>query len=348
VNTVIVEPGVVPLEVPVLLIAFNRPGLLSGLINQLRTVRPTRVYLAVDGPRADRPAEAALVAQCIGLAAEIDWDCEVRTRFQSRNLGCGVGASTAISWFFENEEQGIILEDDIRPNVDFFGFCAELLNRYADDTRVFSITGCNYVPREHIDTEGDYRFSRLPHVWGWATWRRSWVQHDLDATNWRSRLSLHDLWMGGGRSAMGTAYWANLFRRVARKEIDTWACQWALAAMASGQLTATPNTNLVENLGFNEEATHTWVTPSGFPPASGMHLPTQPCSVVPDARADEWTRVHQYQATVTGIAGKVMRRVPDRLRMIAGRRVIQPVGMTAVQDPQVEVGNAVDARSAAL
>jgi hypothetical protein len=306
--------GAEPQTVPVLLIAFNRPALLRNLICDLRQIRPSRVYLAFDGPRSDRPEEADLVAECISLVPDIDWVCEVRTLIQSSNLGCGLGVSTAISWFFENEDEGIILEDDIRPHPDFFEFCSELLDRYRDDERVFAITGCNFVPRPHIENRGDYRFSRLPHIWGWATWRRSWIQHELDSANWRSRLSLRDLWIGSGRSLMGSLHWANLFRRLAKRDIDTWDGQLVLAAFVAGQLTATPNDNLVENVGFNESATHTRSEPRNLLPAKGIRLPTAHCEVVADQRADEWSRVHQYGATAAGLSHKTVNRLLSRIR----------------------------------
>ena len=148
----------------VLVIAFNRPDHLGVLLDRLRAVKPPRVYVAVDGARDGRPDEAERVQACRDLVAAIDWPCQVETLFQDRNLGCGLGVSTAISWFFAHEERGIILEDDIIPDPSFFPFCSELLDRYQDDRRVFAISGCNFVPREEMGSHGAYRFSQVPHI----------------------------------------------------------------------------------------------------------------------------------------------------------------------------------------
>jgi hypothetical protein len=292
----------------VLVMGFNRPDLLTVLLDRLREIGPERVYLAVDGPRPDRAGEAERVQACRDLAADIDWGCSLRTLFQERNLGCGRGVSTAISWFFEHEERGIILEDDIIADPTFFAFCSELLDRYEEDLRVFAVSGCNYVPTSaQSHPEEAYRFSQVPHVWGWATWRRSWAQHQLDITGWRSRLPLATLWRRSGHSIAGTAFWAATFRMLARKEIDTWDGQLVLAAMASGQLTAISNTNLVHNVGFGANATHTLVEMDELMPVEPIELPTQPVVVRLDAKADAWTRKNHFGATMTGMAAKAIK-----------------------------------------
>jgi hypothetical protein len=286
----------------ILVMGFNRPRDMAVLLDRLREVQPRRLYIAVDGPRQDRPGEGDRVQATRDLADTIDWDCDVRTRFQERNLGCGLGVSTAISWFFENEERGIILEDDIIPDPSFFPFCSELLDRYQNDARVFAVSGCNYVPRSaqgHPDEA--YRFSQVPHIWGWATWRRSWVQHRLDITDWRSRLPLRQLWKTVGRSIPGTVYWTSTFELLARKQVDTWDGQLVLAAMAAGQLTATSNVNLVRNIGFGESATHTVLDRDELQPIAPMALPTRPVTVVLDEQADAWTRTHHFRATWRGM-----------------------------------------------
>ena len=154
---------------PILLLAFNRPDYLAGLIERLREVQPTRIFIAIDGPREDRPEEASKVQACRDLVGTIDWPCEITTLFQESNLGCGLGVSTAITWFFDNVERGIILEDDLEPDPSFFGYCSELLDRYEQDPRVFAISGCNYVPSaDQGFPDQSYRFSQVAHIWGWA------------------------------------------------------------------------------------------------------------------------------------------------------------------------------------
>jgi len=287
--------------------AFNRPDLLQVLLDRLRLVAPASIFVAIDGARPTREGEAERVQECRDLVATIDWPCEVRTQFQESNLGCGLGVSTAISWFFEHVERGIILEDDIIPDPSFFPYCTELLDRYEHDQRVFAISGCNFVPVDAQTRPGDaYRFSQVPHIWGWATWRRSWQQHHLDIGGWQRQLPYWKLWARAGRSLPGTVYWASTFQLLARKQVDTWDGQLVLASMLSHQLTATSNVNLVENIGFGETATHTVEDRRELQAIESIALPTMPVDVVLDARADRWTRKHHFRATWRGILNQAL------------------------------------------
>ncbi len=286
---------------PILVIAFNRPDHLSVLIDRLREVRPTKIYLAVDGPREGKEGEAEKIAECQQMVNDIDWECEVTTNFQELNLGCGLGVSTAITWFFENEEHGIILEDDIIPDPSFFSFCEELLARHQNDPQVFAISGCNFVPPEHIETQGAYRFSRVPHIWGWATWRDRWAQYSLDINGWRQELPVIKLWEKSGRSIPAAVYWAGTFGLLARKEVDTWDGQLVYMCMKTGMLTATSNTNLIENIGFNEQATHTVEDRDELQPIIPISFPTIPQQIQLDKKADSWTRKNHFRATWRGM-----------------------------------------------
>lgn len=301
---------------PVLVIAFNRPDHLRVLFERLRAVQPARLYIAVDGARADRPDEGLRVRACRDLVDEIDWNCQVQTLFQVRNLGCGLGVSTAITWFFQHEDRGIILEDDIIPHPSFFGFCAELLDRYETDERVFAISGCNFVPSTYqAHPDQPYRFSQVPHIWGWATWRRSWAQHRLDIAGWRRGFGPARLWARSGRSVPAAVYWAGTFELLARNEVDTWDGQLVLASMKSGQLTATSNVNLIENIGFGELATHTVEDRDELQPIHPMPLPTAPVPVTIDRTADTWTRKNHFRATWRGMLDQA-----DRYRRRRQRR----------------------------
>jgi len=286
----------------VLIMAFNRPDHLRILLMRLREVQPSNIYVSIDGPRTSRPGEADKVLECRRLVASIDWPCEVRTNYQDENLGCGLGVSTAISWFFSQVERGIILEDDIIPHPTFFPYCTELLDRYEHDERVFAISGCNFVPAEALShPQQAYRFSQVPHIWGWATWRRSWQQHQLDIAGWRHQLPPTKLWARSGRSLPASVYWASTFELLARKEVDTWDGQLVLASMVSHQLTATSNVNLIENIGFGETATHTVEDRNELQPVTAMSLPTEPIGVELDHKADRWTRKHHFRATWRGM-----------------------------------------------
>ena len=287
---------------PVLVIAFNRPDHLRTLLSRLREVRPTNFFVAIDGPRVQVDGEVDRVQQCRDLLASIDWECELHTLIREQNLGCGVGVSSAITWFFEHVEQGLILEDDIIPTHSFFPFAATLLKRYRDDDRVFAISGCNFVPPDGLsEPDAPYRFSQVPHIWGWATWRRSWEQHHLDIAGWQKDLPPAALWQRAGRSVSGAVYWASTFELLARKKVDTWDGQLVLASMMANQWTATSNVNLIENIGFGEDATHTVEDRDELQPVSTMNFPIPEVPVRLDVKADAWTRQHHFRASWRGI-----------------------------------------------
>jgi len=308
----------VPVAEPILVMAFNRPDHLEVLLQRLREVKAQRLFIAIDGPREGRPEEVAKVQACRDLIDGIDWTEDVSTLIQDRNLGCGLGVSTAISWFFSNVERGIILEDDIIPVPSFFPYCSALLDRYEHDIRVFAISGCNFVPsNEQSRPELPYRFSQVPHIWGWATWRRSWVKHSLDIAGWRSRLPIPRLLSRVGYSVPSAVYWTSTFELLARKEVDTWDGQLVLAAMVDDQWTATSNVNLIENIGFGEGATHTLEDRKDLQPLGELTLPLSDVPVVHDAKADAWTRRHHFQATWRGMAGQADRYLRARRRRVS-------------------------------
>ena len=163
--------------------------------------------------------------------------------------------SGGITWFFEHEEQGIILEDDCLPHFDFFRFCEQLLSRYASEERVWVITGDNF--QNGIQRgEGSYYFSRFNHVWGWASWRRAWEKADMSMEfwpDWKRNVACKNFWT----DVVAQRYWTRIFNRAYRNEIDTWDYQWTACIWFYGGLTATPNVNLIKNIGFGDDATHT-------------------------------------------------------------------------------------------
>jgi hypothetical protein len=299
---------------PLLLIAFNRPDHFAKLIERLRETQPPRIYVAVDGPRPNHPTDMERVQQTRDLIGTIDWTDDVQTLIQDSNLGCGEGVSTAITWFFDHEERGIILEDDILPRTSFFTFCEEQLDRYENDDRVLAVSGCNFVPPEHLSRPHDsYRFSRVPHIWGWATWRRSWSLHRLDMSDWRDRMSTRDLWEASGHSPGGFVFWRSIFDLMARNQVDTWDMQLVFEGMSRGMLTATSNVNLVDNIGFGETATHTGVRPTYLRTSEEIPLPTSPVLVRVDEKADGWSRKVVFGATSSGLLGQGVRYLRGKI-----------------------------------
>lgn len=303
----------------VLVVAFNRPRFLEQVLERLRTTGQRRLYVAIDGPREGHPTDSVNVQACRELVEAIDWTNDIRTLFRSANLGCGKGVSSAITWFLDDAGRGIILEDDTLPRDSFFPFCSELLDRYQDDPRVLAISGCNFVPPEFQTGEHAYRFSQIPHIWGWATWHRAWQIHDLDISGWRRRMPKGRLWQATGGKLGAYAYWRSIFDLQARQAIDTWDMQLVFHAMANGMLTATSNVNLVDNIGWGAEATHTERRPPYLRQSEEITLPTSPVPVDVDRRADDWSARVVFEASTTGLIAQGARHLARRSRALLSR-----------------------------
>jgi hypothetical protein len=244
-----------PLQTAVLFLVFNRPETTQQVFEAIRQAKPPRLYVAADGPRANREGEAKKASQVREIATAVDWPCEVKTLFRDENLGCKKAVSSGIDWFFENEEQGIILEDDCLPHADFFTFCETLLNLYASDEWVWVVTGDNFQDGQQRG-DGSYYFSRYNHVWGWASWRRAWSKRDMEIQFWPEwKNSLQ--WKAWLPDRVERQFWTKIFDQMHRNEIDTWDYPWTASVWFHGGLTATPNVNLVSNIGFGPDATHT-------------------------------------------------------------------------------------------
>ena len=162
---------------PVLFLIFNRPETTIQVFSAIKKAQPNRLYIAADGPRPEYPDEVNHCKIARTIATNVDWDCEVKTLFRDQNLGCRLAVSQAIDWFFEQEPEGIILEDDCLPNQSFFWFCKELLEKYRNETRIMHIGGTNFQFGKNR-TNYSYYFSRYAHIWGWASWRREWKYYD--------------------------------------------------------------------------------------------------------------------------------------------------------------------------
>ena len=244
---------------------------------KVREARPARLYLAVDGARAGR-GEESRVERVRAFATQVDWPCDVKTLFQTKNLGCKLAVSAAIDWFFEHEIQGIILEDDCVPDASFFPYCDELLDRYSADTSVAQICGSNFVgpPRDGAS----YFASNYADIWGWATWRRAWTARDAHMVRWPEWRDGGGLAKMCGSSPGVVDYWTKVFDACWRGEIDTWDYQWMFSCWHDGLISMQPAEMLIFNIGFGPDATHTGADIPNYVTASGslsfpLHHPTR-------------------------------------------------------------------------
>ena len=239
----------------ILFIVFNRPDVTRQSFDSITKIKPERLYLASDGPRINNDNDQFLCNQVREIISQIDWDCEVKTRFNDVNLGCKIAVSSAIDWFFQNEEMGIIIEDDILASTDFFNFCDEMLDRFKDSNQVGVISGCNFL--NNYDFSKTYFFSKYPNIWGWATWKRVWEKYDLRMGHYENWIKEKNLNQILPNFPFFSFYWKDQLDAVFKNKIDTWDFQFYYMIWYNSYLTVIPKSNLIINMGYNNNATHT-------------------------------------------------------------------------------------------
>lgn len=300
-------------DVPVALVVFNRPEPTAISFDAIARLRPRQLFLISDAARPDRPGEAQQVAECRRIAERVDWDCDLRTIFAETNLGCGRRISSGISEAFESVDRLIVLEDDCAADPSFFTFCDAMLDRYASDDRVMAVSGNNFQ-MGRARGEASYYFSKYPHCWGWATWRRAWQHFDLTIPNWPAFRD------AGGLAHVCDSpdevqYWTEAFDKVHAGRSQSWAFPWMLACWMNSGLTILPAMNLVSNIGFGEQATHTRrQTSLSNLKAESMGPIVHPDWVVRHAQADRFTDRTIFSGTVRRDPFKRIERAIRSLR----------------------------------
>jgi hypothetical protein len=243
-------------DTPVAMFNFNRPHLTRQVFEVVRQVRPKCLLLVADGPRADRPDDARLCAEVRAILDEIDWECTVLRNYSDTNLGSFKRNSSGLNWVFDTVEEAIILEDDCVPSLSFFPYCEELLERYRDDSRIGLISGNNFLPQSSDKQTPSYFFSIYAMTWGWASWRHTWLQVDMNMPYWPDLKDSGEL-----STVLGTSeeeiYWRRIYDQIrSGKRNNAWDYQLMLACIKYRQLTIVPAVNLVANVGYGVDATH--------------------------------------------------------------------------------------------
>lgn len=280
---------------PILFLIFNRPDLTARVFQRIKEIRPKQLFIAADGPRHNRPTEPSLCLQTRDVVATIDWPCEVFHLYRNDNLGCKIAVSSAISWFFDHVESGIILEDDCLPDPSFFTYCAELLNHYKDHSEIAMIGGSQCIPPRLLShIKESYYFSKYPQIWGWATWRRSWQQYDVTLSKWNGSLDT----FSNIKNKRCKRHFSKKFDSVKSGANDTWDYQFVHHCFDSKSLVISPAINLIENIGFDERATHTThaASPQTTPKAYPITFPlSHPIIKSIHSKFDQLTELHVFR-----------------------------------------------------
>ena len=298
-----------PLSTPVLFLIFNRPEITKQVFNAIQQAKPPRLYVAGDGPRSKCTEDEENCKLARSIATNVDWDCEVKTLFRDHNLGCRLAVSQAIYWFFEQEPEGIILEDDCLPSQSFFWFCQEMLEYFRNDKAVGVICGF-YSNELEYKPSASFFFSRYLRVWGWAGWRRSNEGYDSNINlliekqnTWKKDIfSRTDIFL--------KRYWQDMFEEVGSGKIDTWDIQLQYLLWQKKQQVIVSSKNLVQNIGWTQGA-HTLTKDHNHELAtSEINFPlTTPDMTERDTRADQVIEKISYQITIFSFLKKLLRKM---------------------------------------
>ena len=319
------------MDTPLAFIVFNRPEPTRRVFAEIRRARPETLFVISDGPRPAVSTDPERCAAVRAIVEDIDWPCAVHRLYSEANLGCKRRIASGLDAVFQQVEECIILEDDCLPDPSFFPYCAELLARYRADTRIMCVSGSNFQEGQTRGV-GSYYFSLFAHCWGWATWRRAWQMFDVDMPLWPTLrdCGMLDHLLGHRNDVR---FWKHEFDAVYSGQLDTWDYQWMLACWSQSGLTCLPNANLVENLGFGEDATHT--------KGNGLAVPRQtldfplrhPACVMRDEDDIVQTMRHRYEVSPHGRACREVLRFLRKCRgwcrlpsaPVVARRARQPV-----------------------
>lgn len=270
-------------NIPILLLTFNRPRTTKMVFEEIRKAKPKKLFVHVDGPRND--GEKTRVEEVKKIVSGVNWPCDVKFFFRKNNIGIAKGWIEAIDWLFEDVEEGIILEDDALPNQDFFRFCEEMLKKYRNDPRVMHITGCNFQ-RGWKANNYSYYFSIFPHTYAWAIWKEKRKKYD---SKMKGYLQLREQFKKIFPDTLERNYLIRIMDDAYYGNLDAVDTKWFFSIIKNRGLCVIPNKNLITNIGFGADSTHTKDIDSYFSlPLEKMEFPLkQPSLIVRDQKADK-------------------------------------------------------------
>jgi len=298
---------------PLLYLAYNRPEETNRSFSAIRKLGIKKLYIALDGPKSDRSSDFNLCGQVRDIVMQVDWDCKVQYLFRENNMGCRYAVSSALDWFFSQETSGVIVEDDIIMSDDAYAFISILLDRFQEEPRVMMVSACNLL--NEYNSGSDYHFSKTGGVWGWGTWRRAWALHDPEMKDWPDIKNSGILYeklptdQAAHRTETGDA--------VYYKGLDSWSYGLTIRRIINDGLAVVPRVNLIDNIGFNDSATHTTRTNPAFekmkPQTISVLDLNHPAAVEADARYDKMVFDLNKSASKPGAIVHFLKRVKSKL-----------------------------------
>ena len=301
-------------QTPVAYFVFKRPQHTRVTFAAIRAYRPAQLFLIADGPRANHPGDVEKCSEVRRIVTDIDWPCDIKLNFSDANLGCGCRVSSGLDWVFSLVDRAIILEDDCFASPEFFSFCDDLLERYRDHDSIWVVSGNSYQPQFRRGG-GSYYFSKYPDTWGWATWRRAWrqYQHNLPfLETWKNSSN----WKKAFPARSERKHFERVFHLALSGAVDTWDYQWVGCVSYAGGLSATPNANLVKNIGFDMDGTHTKTLTEAFNyELTSLGAIIHPSKIEPNVSADEYHRLKFQNCGQRSIRKRILDRAKYLLHL---------------------------------
>jgi len=302
-------------DVPILFIVFNRPDTTAIVFECIREIKPQKLFVAADGPRASKEGEKEKCEAVRKLILSgIDWECDVQTKFSDVNLGCGLAESSAMLWFFNAIGEGIVLEDDTLPDPSFFNYCRELLNHFRNDPDIFLISGNNFQKGKQRG-DGSYYFSNYAGTWGYASWKRAWEGYDFSLKSIDRKL-FENLLDEQFSKEDEKKTWRVIYENFHAGKYDTWDFQFLFNRWRRKGRGVAPNVNLITNIGFGNNATHTTNAddPLANIPLGSLNKIIHPTSKTTCEKADRY----QYKKFIKGETNWE-RRIRKVVKIITGK-----------------------------
>lgn len=302
-------------KTPVSFHIFNRPHSTRSVFKQIKSIMPSKLFITADGPRDDVITDQENCSEARSIVNEIDWECEIFTNFSKTNRGSYVSTSKGISWVFEHVERAIILEDDCIPHHSFFKFCEELLDYYENDKRIALISGTNFLFNKYKPKQS-YYFSRYTHLWGWATWKRTWEEIDFSMSNWPEFRDMKGLELSF-KKQHELHYWQQIMQQMYEGvKGPHWDYLLLLSLFMNNSLTIRPSVNLINNSGYGVDSTH-FAKKSAFHDVKTININfplNHPLFICKDIKADEITELLEFSGGLnTFLAQKIKNYIPQNV-----------------------------------
>ena len=237
-------------KIPIVYVCFNRPEITKKTFEHIKKIKPSKLFLILDGPRKNNKQDKIRCLKVKKIVQDINWDCKLYRNFSKENLGLKNRFFTGLDWVFNNTNEAIILEDDCLPHKDFFYFCEAMLKKYKNSDRVKFITGNNFQNSNEIEVDEDYYFSKYSHIWGWATWKKTWTDVKREDVFWKNKIINSEFEMMKS-SPKEKKYWKNMYYSVLNNKLNSWAIYLLFSIWNNKGLTVTPKINLIKNLGLS-------------------------------------------------------------------------------------------------